>query len=362
VTAPRRWGCVTDVPGISVGHADRTGDGWLTGVTVVLPPPGTTAAVDVRGGGPATHETDALSPTTLVPTVDAICLTGGSAYGLAAAGGVQRWCEENGRGFGVGPLDDPRRLLVPVVPAAAVFDLGRGGDPSTRPDAVFGYSATIAAAGGPADVAGSRGAGTGTLLAASGLRGGVGTASVRVRLSGADVVVGAVAVVNAAGSPVDERDGSLLGRAFVPAGMPQPRIPDADEARALLAHLAAAREAASAAGGGRPRPRVNTTLVVVATDAALDPAGAWPLAAAAHDGLARGLRPIHTLVDGDAAFALSTGAVPVAGPERIALQAAAADATVLAVMDAVLAARTVRTPALEAPGYLDLCPSAAPLS
>src|SRR6478735_7558840 len=92
---------ITDVPGIRVGQVDRAGDGWLTGVTVVLPPPGTVGAVDVRGGGPATHETDALDPTALVRTVDAVVLTGGSAYGLASATGAQRWCEENGRGFAV---------------------------------------------------------------------------------------------------------------------------------------------------------------------------------------------------------------------------------------------------------------------
>src|SRR5512135_617354 len=129
------WGSLTDVPGIAVGHAERVGDGWLSGVTVVVPPPGTIGAVDVRGGGPATHETDALAPSTLVPTVDAVCLTGGSAPGLAAAGGVGRWCEERGRGFAVGPPQDPRALVVPIVPAAAIFDLGRGGDPSARPDA-----------------------------------------------------------------------------------------------------------------------------------------------------------------------------------------------------------------------------------
>jgi L-aminopeptidase/D-esterase-like protein len=130
------------VPGIRVGHADRRTDGWLTGVTVVLPPVGTAAAVDVRGGGPGTHETDALDPSTLVPTVDAVVLTGGSAYGLAAAGGVQRWCEQQGRGFPVGLPG----LVVPIVPAAAVFDLGRGGDPGARPDADLGYAAALAAA------------------------------------------------------------------------------------------------------------------------------------------------------------------------------------------------------------------------
>ena len=120
-------GAITDVAGIRVGHVQKSGDGWLSGVTVVLPPPGTVGSVDVRGGGPATHETDSLDPTTLSQTVDAVVLTGGSAFGLAAAGGAMRWCEENGRGF---PVPGG---LVPIVPAAAIFDLGRGGDFSARP-------------------------------------------------------------------------------------------------------------------------------------------------------------------------------------------------------------------------------------
>ncbi|MET3946500.1 L-aminopeptidase/D-esterase-like protein [Arthrobacter sp. UYCu512] len=118
---------ITDVPGIRVGHTERTAAGWLSGVTVVLAPAGTAGSVDVRGGGPGTHETDALDPTTLTRTVDAVVLTGGSAYGLAAAGGAQRWCEEHGRGLTV------PGGLVPIVPAAAIFDLGRGGDFAARP-------------------------------------------------------------------------------------------------------------------------------------------------------------------------------------------------------------------------------------
>ncbi|MGO4493950.1 P1 family peptidase, partial [Arthrobacter sp. 2YAF22_2] len=127
---------ITDVPGIRVGHASRTGEGWLSGVTVVLPPPGTVGSVDVRGGGPGTHETDALDPTTLTTAVDAVVLTGGSAFGLAAAHGAQRWCEQNGRGFAV------TGGVVPIVPAAAIFDLGRGGDFAARPTADMGYTAT----------------------------------------------------------------------------------------------------------------------------------------------------------------------------------------------------------------------------
>jgi putative pantetheine hydrolase len=340
------YGSITDVAGIRVGQARRVGNGWLTGVTVVLPPPGTVGAVDVRGGGPGTHETDALDPTTLVPTVDAICLTGGSAYGLAAAGGVQRWCEEQGRGFGAGPAQDRRSLLVPIVPAAAVFDLGRGGDPQARPDATLGYAAAQDTATVGSFRRGCEGAGTGTLMAGGRLKGGVGTAS--VRLPG-DLVVGAIAVVNAAGSPSDQVTGALLATAFIPAGLPRPLPPAPEQARDLSAQLAP--QTPPTAGG------MNTTLAVVATNAQLSPAMTRRTATTAHDGLARGLNPVHTLYDGDTVFALATGALPVPDETIPALNAAAADAALLAVLDAVLAAVATCTPAIDVPGYLDLCPS-----
>ncbi len=355
------WGALTDVPGVRVGHAGRVGGGWLSGVSVVLPPAGSVGAVDVRGGGPGTHETDALDPTTLVPTVDAVCLTGGSAYGLAAAGGVLRWCEQAGLGFAAGPAQDPRSVLVPIVPAAAVFDLGRGGDPRARPGDALGYAAAEVAGAGieggelPRGQRGATGAGTGALLAGGRLSGGVGSAS--VRLPGG-VIVGALVVANAAGSPVDPASGALLGTAFVPPGLPRPGVPLAAQARRLAELLATPAQP----------PAANTTLAVVATNVALDPARARRTATAAHDGLARALAPAHTLLDGDTVFVLSTGALelPATGPgpagvaALVALQAAAADAVLLAVLDAVLSARAARTPVLDVPGYLDLCPSAAP--
>ena len=186
---------ITDVPGLRVGHAGRTGGGWLSGVTVVLPPAGTVGSVDVRGGGPGTHETDALDPTTLTRTVDAVVLTGGSAFGLAAAHGAQRWCEENGRGFAV------TGGVVPIVPAAAIFDLGRGGDFAARPDAAMGYAATADAAARRIEhdvERGNVGAGTGALIGRGQYKGGVGTASITLDNG---VVVGALAVVNALGLP-----------------------------------------------------------------------------------------------------------------------------------------------------------------
>lgn len=344
-----RYGSITDVDGVTVGHAQRTGDGWLSGVTVVLPPPGTTGAVDVRGGGPGTHETDALDPTTLVPTVDAVCLTGGSAYGLAAAGGVQAWCEEQGRGFAVGPPRNRRAVLVPIVPAAAVFDLGRGGDPRARPDAGLGYAAAAQCLAEERVRRGCLGAGTGTLLATGQLKGGVGTAS--VRLPG-DLVVGALAVVNATGSPADPVTGALLGTAFVPPGSPRPRPPIPAQARALAERLA--QPVPPAAGG------VNTTLAVVATNAVLDPARTLRMATTGQDGLARGLSPVHTLYDGDTVFALATGQTAVDEGMIAQLHAAAADAVLLAVLDAVLAATATRTPVIDVPGYLDVCPAAVP--
>jgi L-aminopeptidase/D-esterase-like protein len=362
-----RWGELTDVPGVQVGHAQRAGDGWLTGVTVVLPPVGTVGSVDVRGGGPGTHETDALDPTTLVPTVDAVTLTGGSAFGLVAAHGVQHWCEENGRGFAAGPPDDPTSVLVPIVPAAAIFDLGRGGDPAARPDAEMGYRAALAAAastdsqvpgdgipgdevprdGVPGDgVPGSRfsrrpvprggvGAGTGARMAMESLRGGVGTAS--ITLDGG-LVVGALVVVNALGSPFDQVTGALLGTAFIPSGLPRPAAAEPADLD-LAARITQFTQPAASGFPGSARP-ANTTLAVVATNALLSPAQARRTATAAHDGIARSLSPAHTLFDGDTVFALATGQIEVSLPVVVALQAAAADAVLLAILDAVLARPT----------------------
>ncbi|GAA3591078.1 P1 family peptidase [Kineosporia mesophila] len=337
------WGSLTDVPGFRVGHSQRLEDGWLSGVTVVVPPPGTVGAVDVRGGGPGTHETDALDPTTLVPTVDAVVLTGGSAFGLAAAGGVQQWCLEQGLGFAVGPPSDPTSVLVPIVPAAAIFDLGRGGDLSARPDAALGYEAACHV--GQTTPRGVIGAGTGALAARTTLKGGIGTASVQLPDG---VVVGAVVVLNALGSPLDATTGALLGTAFVPPGRPRPPAPDPAEYAAYREEIAA------------PAPAANTTLAVVATNAALDPARARRTATAAHDGLARALTPAHTLLDGDTVFVLASGEIEVDLPAVVTIQAAAADAVMLAAMDAVLAATSIdKTPAkgVKAPSYRALFPS-----
>jgi L-aminopeptidase/D-esterase-like protein len=300
-------GAITDVPGIRVGHTQKTDAGWLSGVTVVLPPPGTVGSVDVQGGGPATHETDALDPTTLVSAVDAVVLTGGSAYGLVSASGAQRWCEENNRGFAV------PGGVVPIVPAAAIFDLGRGGDFSARPTAEMGYAATAAAAAekdGHDVGRGNVGAGTGAVLART-FKGGVGTASATLENG---VIVGAIAVVNALGLPFDQA---------------KPEVPAPVKAATTT----------------------NTTLVVVATNAVLDVAECKRTASASQAGIARALNPSHTLADGDTVFCLSTQAVALDRTDEaarqislITLQSTAADVVRLAILDGVASAEAVSTP------------------
>jgi L-aminopeptidase/D-esterase-like protein len=333
---------LTDVQGLRVGHATRTGDGWLTGTTVVLAPEGgAVAAVDVRGGGPGTKETDALDPRNLVRTVEAVVLTGGSAYGLDAASGVMAWLEERGRGVRVGT--DPAHV-VPVVPAACVFDLGRGGDFRARPDAALGRAAVEAAAasepGAPVPE-GCVGAGTGATVGA--MKGGVGTASV---VLGSGITVGALVVANAAGSALDPETGVLYGELFQ-GRVSHPRARVRDAARRRLAES----EARNAL------PPLNTTLAVVGTDADLSKAQAQKLAGTAHDGIARAVRPVHLLNDGDTVFALATGARPLDAGQPLALNeilAAGADAVTRAIVRAVRAARAVDGPGGSWPSYTEL--------
>ncbi|WP_059007024.1 P1 family peptidase [Streptomyces specialis] len=341
---------LTDVAGLSVGHAQRIGDGWLTGTTVVLTPPGgAVGAVDVRGGGPGTRETDVLDPRNLVERVDAITLSGGSAFGLDAAGGVVAWLEDQGRGFRPGP--DPTQV-VPIVPAAVLFDLGRGGNWRARPGADLGRAAAEdAARRGPGSAVpqGNVGAGAGAVI--GGLKGGIGTASL-VLPTGATVA--AVAAVNASGSPLDPGTGALLAE-------PR-RVPDPARHSEATGRLAdALRETVRRFGAGERVP-LNTTIAVVATDAALTPAQAQKLAGTAHDGLARAVRPVHLMTDGDTVFALSTGGRPApagATPIEAAVAfnevlAAGADVLSRAVVKAVLAAGSVDAPGGLFPSYSDL--------
>ncbi|MEU8481881.1 P1 family peptidase [Streptomyces sp. NPDC048641] len=352
MTTPTR-NALTDVAGLRVGHATRVGEGgWLTGTTVVLAPEGgMTAAVDVRGGGPGTKETDALDPRNVVRRIDAVTLTGGSAYGLDAASGVMAWLEEQGRGVRVGA--GPREV-VPVVPAACVFDLGRGGEFGARPGAATGRAAVEAAAAsapGSPVAEGSVGAGTGAVI--GGLKGGVGTAST-VLESG--VTVAALVVANAAGSAVDPATGALYGRLFDPGsapergGGPYPSPQTHAQARARIAR--AGEEAA-----GQTSPPLNTTLAVVASDALLTRSQAQKLAGTSHDGIARAVRPVHLLNDGDTVFAVSTGTRPIDEDNPLALNdilAAGADMVTRAIVRAVLAAESVRGPGGTFLSYRDL--------
>lgn len=288
---------LTDIPGLRVGHwTDRSAG---TGCTVILCPQGAVAGVDVRGGAPGTRELALLDPTCLVERVHAVLLAGGSAFGLAAADGVMRWLEEQGYGFDVGVG------RVPIVPAAILFDLPIG-RPDVRPDAVAGYTACQAADGGPV-IEGSVGAGTGaTIGKLLGIRyatkGGVGTAA---RSFERGLVVAALAVVNALGDVVDPASGRILAGARRPDGQGF-----ADSTVLMTRSLEFsgpddwARHTPEA-----PSPLTNTTLAVVATNAALTKAEAAKMAQMAHDGLARTIRPVHTMLDGDLVFALSLGSL-----------------------------------------------------
>lgn len=320
---PGPYNAITDVAGVKVGHF--TDEKALTGTTVVLVEGGAVAGVDVRGAAPGTRETDLLDPVNLVQQVQAVVLTGGSAYGLDAAGGVVAYLEERGIGFPVG-----QGRVVPIVPAAVLFDLGRGGDWKVRPDKSFGYRAAAAASEGPV-AQGNVGAGTGAC--AGGLKGGIGTASVVLE---GGIVVGAIVAVNAAGWADDPETGELYGRFLELAGeFGSLRSPRELGYRGRGSDPDAPDPLAGGALGS------HTTIGVVATNARLDKAQARRVAQMAHDGLARAIRPSHTLFDGDTLFALSTGAVAVEGPARLsAIGAAAADAVARAVVHAMLHARS----------------------
>jgi len=274
---------ITDVAGLAVGHAD---DARLaSGVTAIVFAAPAVAAIDVRGGGPGTRETDLLDPAMTVEHIDALALSGGSALGLEAASGIQAWLREQGRGFAV------RSALVPIVPGAIVFDLLNGGDKAWGrfpPYRDLGYRAAVAAADD--FMLGSAGAGLGATTV--NLKGGLGSASA---VTSGGHMVGALAVVNAAGSVVVgdgpwfwaapwERDGEYGGRGF-----PSP--------------LPAGALATRTKGGVQE----STTLAVVATDAALTKAQLKRVAVMAQTGLGRAIHPVHTPLDGDVVFAVATG-------------------------------------------------------
>jgi L-aminopeptidase/D-esterase-like protein len=310
---------LTDVEGVLVGHFTDTAA--VSGVTVVLCPEGAVGAVDVRGAAPGTRETDLLSPVNLVEKAQAVVLCGGSVYGLAAADGVVRWLSEKGWGF---PLGDGH--VAPIVPAAVLYDLGRGPQFVPPVSSEWGRKACNAAGGGPVAM-GCVGAGTGAL--AGGVKGGLGSASL---VSDSGITVAALMAVNPGGSVISPATGRPweieleINAEFGRQGRRSVRLP------------------AAAAGG----PARNTTIGVVATDAALTKAQALKVAQMAHDGLARAIRPAHTMFDGDAIFCLATGRRPlpdVSGffpaPHAQAVNDighAAADCTARAIIHAVLAA------------------------
>jgi L-aminopeptidase/D-esterase-like protein len=306
---------LTAVRGISVGH--WTDLERATGCSVVLGPEnGMRAACAVRGRATGTRELDALNPRHLVDRIDAILLTGGSAYGLGAADGVMRWLKERGRGLPVGPAG-----IVPIVPTAVIFDfdLAPGGKADRWPTADDAYRACAAASEGSDVAEGSVGAGTGATVGKAlgpraAMKGGVGSWAV----SAGDIVVGALVVLNAVGNILDG-SGAILAGARGADGT----FVDA------LAHFA---RGGDPFGGGR-----NTTLAVVATNATLDRIALESLAQAAGDALARRIVPYGTLFDGDVVFALSTGAAVPATPLQV--EALAALAVPVAVERAVRLAR-----------------------
>lgn len=286
VGMPGENNAITDVPGIHVGQVQSDTAPYLTGTTVVYTPTMSVASVDQRGGAPATKETDLLSPLNSNPGVNAIQLGGSSMYGLSATNGIIRWLEDRGEGVFLGPAG-----VAPIVPAADIYDLNRGGDPKARTSAEWGYLAAEATADGPVRQ-GSVGGGTGAR--GGGLRSGVGTASVYL---GGGIHVGAFVIVNPAGSPVNPADCTLWGVQF---GLGDEfdgyRTPDKSEC-----------PGGTVSGMAQKAESLNTTIAVVATNAPLEKAAAQRMSGNAHDGMARAINPIHTLADGDTVFAVSTG-------------------------------------------------------
>jgi L-aminopeptidase/D-esterase-like protein len=319
-------GGITDVQGIKVGHF--TDMRRPTGCTVLIFEKGATAGVDVRGSAPGTRETDLLSPVNTVQQINAILLAGGSAYGLDAASGVMRYLEERGLGYHVGAV------VVPIVPAAILFDLNVG-DSRIRPTADSGYQAAKAAAAGRV-AEGSVGAGAGATVGKmfgmkSAMKSGIGTASLRVGKTG--IVVGAIVAVNAVGDVVNPKSGKIVAGA---------RKPDGSGFMDSMAQMREGRGVEAPAGG-------NTTIGVVATNAAFSKTQMTKIAQMAHDGLARSIYPVHTPSDGDTVFAVATAAVQTRA-DHGAIGALAADVMTEAVLRAVMNARGL--PGL--PGYRDL--------
>ncbi|HNO42546.1 MAG TPA: P1 family peptidase [Ottowia sp.] len=323
-------GTLTDVQGIEVGHF--TDPRRPTGCSVVLARAGAVGGVDVRGAAPGTRETDLLDPANLVGVVHAVLLAGGSAWGLDAAGGVMRWLEEQGIGLPVGGAPGQ---IVPIVPAAVLFDL-HVGDARIRPDAAAGHAACQAAGSAP-PAQGNVGAGAGATVgklfgAAHAMKGGIGSAAVSVD----GVTVGALIAVNALGDVVDPASGRPIAGARSADGRLHGSV-----ARALA--------------GERPLSLLSgtqTTIGVIATDAPLTKAQCQRLAGAGHDGLARAIRPVHTMSDGDTLFALATGQTRAL--DFNVLCSMAGEAVARACVNAVQAARSLSVAGVQLPAAIDI--------
>ena len=331
-TANSPPGSITDVAGLMVGHFTDTRR--PTGCTVIITPDGSVAGVDVRGAAPGTRETDLLHPSNLVDRVHAIVLAGGSAWGLDAASGVMQWLEEQQIGLPVG------FGLVPIVPAAVLFDLPVG-NARIRPDAQAGYAACVAASR-QRPLEGNVGAGAGALVGKifglrRAMKGGIGSASMTVN----GITVGAIIACNALGDIINPATGLLLAGARTADGAAM-----VDSRAALIA-------------GDAPKPVMagtNTTIGVIATDAVLTKAQAHRLALVAHDGLARSINPVHTLSDGDTLFALGTGKAGKPA-DMMLLSTLAAEVTAMAVVRAVMAASGITCDGLHWPSATDLRPT-----
>jgi L-aminopeptidase/D-esterase-like protein len=312
---------ITDVAGIKVGHF--TDPRKPTGCTVILVEDGAVAGVDVRGAAPGSRETDLLDPINTVQQIHAIVLSGGSAFGLDAASGVMRYLEERGIGFKLGAA------VVPIVPAAILFDLALG-DPKVRPDAEAGYKACKAATS-DAPAEGNAGAGAGATVGklfgmTRAMKSGIGTAAIRLNDGKSNrLTVGAIVAVNAVGDVLDPGTGKVMAGA---------RTPDGKSLLGIMNAIIRGDQLPPSLGG------TSTTIGVVATDLKLDKAQATKVAQMAHDGLARAINPIHTPFDGDTIFALATGRSSQA-PNVTLIGALAAEAMARAVVRAVRAAKGI---------------------
>ena len=321
-TDPNEWlppGSITDVQGIKVGH--YTLKTRPTGCTVILCEAGAVAGVDVRGSAPGTRETDLLNPINSVQEVQAIMLSGGSAYGLDTASGAMRYLEGIGKGYKMGAG------VVPIVPAAILMDLGVGGDFKIRPNAESGYQACLAATTSPV-VQGNVGAGAGATIGkmfgpGSSMKAGIGSASIKVGDTG--IVVAAIVAVNAVGDVVNPKTGKIVAGA---------RAANGKGFRDSMSEIMKGSRVVVQAAA-------NTTIGVVATNVAMEKVQISKVAQMAHDGFARAINPVHTPADGDTLFAMATGTLKGVRVNHGMIGALAAEAMAQAIVRAATQAESI---------------------